>query len=238
MVVTRQTPVSFQGPAPMDRNARSHQRQTRGGVQSRARRAQAVDYFNILTSPELLDITEAHLPEHRERLYPPTVTLSMFMKQALEEDGSCQRAVNRWAAQRAAEGLSPQSVHTGGYCKARQRLPLEMAVALTRESGRVLSGQGQARWRWRGRAVKLVDGTGISMPDTRANQARYPQPSSQAKGVGFPIARLVGVICLSTGAILDVAMGPLEGEGHSELDLFRSLHGALRTGDVMLADAL
>lgn len=53
----------------MDRNARSHHRQTLGGVQSRARRAQAVDYFNILTSPELLDITEAHLPEHRERLY-------------------------------------------------------------------------------------------------------------------------------------------------------------------------
>ena len=51
----------------MDRNARSHQRQTRGGVQSRARRAQAVDYFNILTSPGLLDITEAHLPEHRKR---------------------------------------------------------------------------------------------------------------------------------------------------------------------------
>jgi hypothetical protein len=40
----------------MDRNARSHHRQTLGGVQSRARRAQAVDYFNILTSPELLDI--------------------------------------------------------------------------------------------------------------------------------------------------------------------------------------
>ena len=33
----------------MDRNARSHHRQTLGGVQSRARRAQAVDYFNILT---------------------------------------------------------------------------------------------------------------------------------------------------------------------------------------------
>ena len=64
----------------MDRNARSHHRQTLGGVQSRARRAQAVDYFNILTSPELLDITEAHLTEHRERLYPPTVTLSIDRK--------------------------------------------------------------------------------------------------------------------------------------------------------------
>ncbi len=36
-------------------------------------------YFNLLTSGELLEITDSLLPEHRERLYPPTVALSMFM---------------------------------------------------------------------------------------------------------------------------------------------------------------
>jgi len=40
--------------------------------------------------------------------------------------------------------------------------------------------------------VKLVDGTGISMPDTPENQERYPQPIGQAEGVGFPLARVVG----------------------------------------------
>src|ERR1019366_8874746 len=69
-------------------------------------------------------------------------------------------------------------------------------------------------------------------------QTHYPQPSSQAAGVGFPSARVVGVICLSTGAVLDIAMGPLEGPGHSELDLFRGLLGVFFPGDVMLADAL
>ena len=78
----------------------------------------------------------------------------------------------------------------------------------------------------------------ISMPDTPDNQARYPQPSSQARGVGFPLARLVGVICLSTGGVIDAAMGPFEGKGHSELSLFQGLLGAFRAGDVMLADAL
>src|SRR5438445_7053256 len=135
----------------MDRNARSHHRQTRSSVQSQARKAQAVDYFNILTSPELLDITEAYLPEHRERLYPPTVTLSMFMRQALEEDASCQKAVNGWAAQRAADGLSACSVRTGAYCKARQRLPVEMVTALTRQTGRMLSAKALRPWQWRGR---------------------------------------------------------------------------------------
>jgi len=197
-----------------------------------------MEFFNMLTGPVLLAATEAHLPEHRERLYPPTVTLSMFMKQALHEDGSCQRAVNGWAARRAAEGLRPQSVRTGAYCRARQRLPLSMVQALTRASGQLLSRQARPDWRWCGRRVKLLDGTGISMPDTLQNQARFPQPSSQAPGVGFPLARLCAVICLATGAVIEAATGPHRGAGHGELDLSRSLLDALQPGDVLLADAL
>jgi hypothetical protein len=68
-----------------------------------------MDFFNLLTGPELLEVTEAHLPAHRSRLYPPTVMLSMFMQQALNADGSCQKAINGWAAQRAAEGLGVQT---------------------------------------------------------------------------------------------------------------------------------
>ena len=97
----------------MDRNARSDLHQRRSSVGRRARATRAVEFFNVLTSPELLQTSEALLPEHRERLYPPTVTLSMFMRQVLESDGSCQKAVNGWAAQRAADGLAPCSVRTG-----------------------------------------------------------------------------------------------------------------------------
>ena len=114
----------------------------------------------------------------------------MFMRQTLEADASCQKAVNGWAAQRAADGLSACSVRTGAYCKARLRLPLEMVTALTRETGRLLSRKALPAWQWRGRAVKLVDGTGLSMPDTPENQAAYRQPNTQAPGVGFPLARL------------------------------------------------
>ncbi|MHB8348517.1 MAG: IS4 family transposase, partial [Acidiferrobacterales bacterium] len=87
------------------------------------------------------------------------------------------------------------------------------------------------------RHVKLVDGTGISMPDTPENQECYPQPGSQAEGVGFPLARVVGVICLATGAVIDAAIGPHAGKGSSELGLLRTLGGAFSPGDVMLADA-
>jgi len=222
----------------MNRNARNVLQQRASNIGRRARTAKAVEFFNVLTSPALLETTEALLPEHRERLYPPTVALSMFMRQVLEADGSCQKAVNGWAAQRAADGLSPSSVRTGGYCRARQRLPLEMVSALARETGRLLSEKALEQWLWRGRAVKLVDGTGISMPDTEENQAVYPQPSTQAPGVGFPLARLVMVICLATGAALDMAVGPHSGKGTGELGLVRRLIQGFRPGDVMLADAL
>jgi hypothetical protein len=113
-----------------------------------------------------------------------------------------------------------------------------MVSALARETGDLLSQKALAPWRWRGRAVKLVDGTGLSMPDTPENQALYPQPSTQAPGVGFPLARLVMVICLATGAALDAAIGPYRGKGTGELGLVRGLLEGFRPGEVMLADAL
>ena len=222
----------------MDRNAQNVLHQHQSSIGRRAKATQAVAFFNLLTSPQLLETTEALLPEHRERLYPPTVALSMFMRQVLEADGSCQKAVNGWAAQRAADGFALCSVRTGGYCRARQRLPLEMVSALTRETGRLLSHKARSQWLWRGRAVKLVDGTGVSMPDTPQNQACYPQPNTQASGVGFPLARLVMVICLATGAALDAAIGPHSGKGTGELGLVRRLLQGFSLGDVMLADAL
>lgn len=222
----------------MHRNARVEQRQRQQQVQQAVASADAVSFFNLLTSPQLLEVTEAHLPDYRERLYPPTVTLSMFMMQALHADSSCQRAVSGWAAQRLQDGLSAPGVGTGSYCKARGRLPSEMVSALVRHTGERLSGLAPAAWNWRGRSVKLLDGTTVSMPDTAANQARYPQSPHQAIGVGFPLARVVAVMCLSTGAVCEAAMGPCLGKGGSELALLRQLYAAFRPGDIALGDAL
>lgn len=60
----------------------------------------AMEFFNVLSGSETLLITEAYLPEHRERLSPATAKLRMFLRQALETDASCQQAVIRAAARR------------------------------------------------------------------------------------------------------------------------------------------
>ena len=91
--------------------------------------------FNLLTGPELFDRVEALVPEHRERLFPPTETLSMFLAQALSADGSCRQVVNDAMVKRVVGGMTPGSTDTGGYCKARARLPLSMVSTLAREAG-------------------------------------------------------------------------------------------------------
>jgi len=123
------------------------------------RRLHAYDFFNQLTNAQLRDRVDQHSPAHRERLYPPTETLSLFMAQTLSPDRTCQLAVNRYAVDRHANGLKPCSTHTGGYCKARQRLPLEMVRSLTRETGELVSSQLALAWppsqvgRWHDRHV-------------------------------------------------------------------------------------
>lgn len=206
-------------------------------VREHARNSDAYAFFNLLTGAELFDEVESLLPEHRERLFPPTETLSMFLAQALGADRSCQKAVNEAAVRRLAGGLPRCSTHTGAYCRARGRLPVEMVCTLARYTGRWVTARAPESWRWRGRRVRLVDGTTVVMPDTSANQAVYPQPRSQQPGLGFPLCRMVGIMCLGSGAVLNAATGRYQGKGGDEQSLLRSILDTLECGDVLLGDA-
>lgn len=197
----------------------------------------AFSFFNQLTGPELLDTVESTLPKHRERLFPPTETLSMFLAQALKPDRSCQNIVNDAAIKRLTIGLPPCSTKTGAYCKARQRLPLEILSTLVRHTGNLIAAQAPPTWLWHGRRVRLVDGTTVTLPDTAANQAVYPQQSGQKAGLGFPICRIVAITCLSSGAVLNAAMGGFKGKGSDEQTLLRTLLDTFESGDMMLGDA-
>lgn len=122
-------------------------------IQKYANKTDSYKFFNLLTSPELLSTVEALLPKHRERHYPPTETLSMFLGQALNADRSCQKAVNDAAIQRILGGLPAVRPATGGYCRARQRLPLTMVSALVCQTGELMNNQLPDQWRWQGRRV-------------------------------------------------------------------------------------
>lgn len=214
-----------------------HARQQQHRLAKQVQKVDANHFFNVLTGPQLLQTLEMHLPEHRERRYPPTLTLSMFLGQVMSADSSCQNTVNEAVVNRLLSGLSPGSANTSGYCMARQRLPQAMVSALVRHSAALLEQRTPRKWLWRGRHVKQVDGTTILMPDTQDNQACFPQHGAQAPGAGFPLARLVGVLSLSHGALLNAAIAPFQGKGTGEHSLFRQLEASFVDGDLMLADS-
>lgn len=193
--------------------------------------------FNLLTSDDLLDKVEEELPEHRERLFPPTETLAMFITQALSADRSCQNIVNQASMQRLISGLSSCSTHTGGYCRARTRLPLPMIKNISQYVSELVNDLTPDLWQWKGRDVQLVDGTTVTMPDTANNQTAYPQQRGQKPGLGFPICRIVGITSLSSGALLNAAVGRFNGKGGDEQTLLRSLQDTFKTDDVVLGDA-
>ncbi|MBK1630231.1 hypothetical protein CKO31_05620 [Thiohalocapsa halophila] len=61
----------------------------------------------------------------------------------------------------------------------------------------------------------------IATHDTEASQAAYPQPASQREGLGFSVMRLVVLLCLASGALLDAAEGACPGKGGDEQTLLR-----------------
>ena len=196
----------------------------------------SLPFGSVLTVKEVVAMIREELVETCDRIFTPLVTLCTFLSQIHSDDPSCRAAVARLNAARVGQGLAPCSPLTGGYCKARKRLPESLLQRLLGLSGQRLEQPVSKTWHWHGRAVKIVDGSGVSMPDTPENQEAYPQPGSQAAGLGFPVARLVVVLSLACGAVLGAALGRIKGKQSGENMLFHSLHEHLERDDVMLAD--
>jgi hypothetical protein len=200
------------------------------------RNAEALPYHELIDG----EIVKAALEEEglrfRVRVYTPLITLWAFMTQVLHLDHSCRKAVRSLIAFLVSEGQPQISADTSNYCKARKRLPLSFIVRLVRKLGELLESEVLADWLWNGREVHIVDGSSASMPDTPANQRAYPQPAGQKAGVGFPLARIVAIISLATGAVLDLAIGPCKGKRTGETSLLRTLLRRMKAGSILLAD--
>jgi hypothetical protein len=171
-------------------------------------------------------------PPQRQRLFPPTTVFWLFLYQVLDPQRSCREALAQFLASLFGATGQTASQSTAAYCKARAKLPLEPVRAAARQTADRVEQRG-GHWRFCGRRVRVADGTGLSMPDTPANQKRWPQSSRAKAGCGFPVMRAVAVFSLATGALIDLAHGSL---AVAERTLMRSLWPLLEFGDVLLAD--
>lgn len=154
--------------------------------------------FNRFIPKDCLKPTESgHLS--RNRIFSKENTFWAFFSQVLDADGGCQEVVRKLQAYAAMRSTPLPSSSTSAYCQARIKLDQEsLKQILNHTSVRVQKMVNTGRLN--GRRVIVVDGTGVSMPDTVENQAVWPQQVSQKPGCGFPQAALCACFCLQTGA--------------------------------------
>lgn len=170
------------------------------------------------------------------RVYNTSVTVWVFLSQVLSIHHGCVSAVAKLITYRVANGLRKCSAVTGAYCIARDKLDESAMQRLLTASGDSIEGKSPDHWLWLGHRVIVADGATVTMADTAENQAEYPQLSSQAPGCGFPIVRIVVLFALSTGVVLDMALGRYKGKLTHEVSLFRQIDEIIEETDVFLAD--
>ena len=195
-------------------------------------------FAQVLSTERIQRIFAQHDNLFGGTVYTTAVMVWSFLSQLLRDgkEASCQAAVARVAVYCQEQGTEVPTDDTGDYCKARAKLSEAALRDLTREVGAEVEEQAAPQWLWKGRHAKLVDGFTFTMPDTEQNQAAYPSPQSQAKGVGLPIVRAAAILSLASACALDLALAPYAGKETGETALLRQLLGSFVAGDVAVMD--
>ena len=186
---------------------------------------------DLIPAPLLCAEEEGH--NSRERIFSLRLTCECFLWQVLKPKTSCREVVRQVQAlfRLAGRGLIDEG--DSAYVQARLRLPkerLEKALTATAQAADRRAGCGG---QLQGRPVKVVDCSTTQLADTPKNQKRYPQPSAQKPGCGFPVMKFLALLSLTSGAILNVVLGSLH---HHDLRLLRALWEQLKKGDILLGD--
>jgi len=159
----------------------------------------------------------------RNRTLDPVTTIHLFLLQVLHRNTACTHLPR----------LTGLAFSASAYCQARSRLPLTALQALLRRLIETCQPLTDTVGLWHGHRTWLVDGTGVSMPDTPDLQRAFGQPSNQAPGCGFPVARVLALFHAGTGLLQSFLVAPLCSHEMSRVAL---MHPELRPGDVLVGD--
>jgi hypothetical protein len=159
----------------------------------------------------------------RDRVLNPVTTIHLFLLQILHRNTACTHLPR----------LTGLNFTASAYCQARSRLPLAVLQALLQRVIETCKPLTDTVGLWHGHRTWLVDGTGVSMPDRPELQRAFGQPTNQAPGCGFPVARVLALFHAGTGLLQRIVTAPLCSHEMSRVAL---LHPELRDGDVLVGD--
>jgi len=167
----------------------------------------------------------------RLRLFSKSNTFWTFFSQVLDVDGGCKEAIKKLQSHMVGKLKKIPSSSSSAYCQARSNMDFESLDKIFNHTTQ-LTNKAE---KWKSHRVVVVDGTGLSMPDTPANQELYPQQKTQKVGCGFPSARALACFCLFTGTLLSYRLGNKKSH---ELLLLRDQLKTFNVGDILLADKM
>lgn len=168
----------------------------------------------------------------RRRFFSKENTFWAFFSQVLDADGGCKEVVSKLQSYASVKGVKLPSSSTASYCTARKKLTEAMLSTVLAHTGKELEKLPESGL-LNNRRVIVVDGTGVTMPDTEENQQIWPQPFYQKPGCGYSSARICVCFSLRSGALLSYAVG---NKKNHELPLFRKQWKTFEAGDIFLGD--
>jgi hypothetical protein len=181
------------------------------------------DFQRVLTPARVESAARAMGHRWRERLLGPATTLGLFMLQVLHGNVAC----------RCVRHLAAMDFTDTAYVNARMRLPLELFAQLAWMLAGAARELSDTFGRWHGHRVLLIDGSGLSMPDTPELQRRFCQPGRQKPGCGFPVMHVLWLFDAASGLIVDLVHN--RHDTHDMADASK-LHPMLDEGDVLVGD--
>jgi hypothetical protein len=188
------------------------------------------------------DQVDDMFPVAAHGVYTTPLVLWMLVYQRMSPDSSLEAAVKKmlearpvFLRQNKRLENGTLSTATGGYSRARMRMPLEAAAWLADGVSRSLIEASPPTYR--GRRLFLIDGTTVTLAPEQELQRRFPPASNQFGESVWPVALLVVMHELASGAALVPQVGPMYGpQALSETALARRCFEQLPPGGVVMAD--
>lgn len=202
-------------------------------------------FQQVLPPQTLQELCDEHgNPGSRRGIYAATVVLWLMMLQRLDAVGTLAAAV-QMLRNGAAQGLLPKcrrarskriSPATGGYCRARQKLPTILCQQVSRTMLKELRGllvpeaEGGMR-------KYLLDGTSLELEHSPELVRDYPPAENQHGVSHWPVVRMVAVHELESTLMEEPAYGPMYGPNAvSEQELATLVMDRLPQPGVILGD--
>lgn len=203
----------------------------------------ALKHYQAVISESLLTaVVNGERVVERRGIFSSALVVWMMIFQRLNSDHSLSAAIERLKAGDFDELLEQGSIaarskrisnSTGGYAKARKRIPLgvvEQAVDALSES---LMEATEAK------RIFIVDGTTLLTAHSSENIEKYERYKNQHGASHYPLLRACVATDARTGIVVRPSHSPYQGEGAiGEIGLAEELLERLPQGSIVIGDRL